>query len=110
MRIHAYSGKEDGLLLIASASEWKSRVEELLSRLKDQPERAPRDGPPELCRRSVQAAQESADDYKVSMHLETSLAKKPAGQARPLLIRIALIVFALIGVWQCLVWIRALLP
>lgn len=108
MRIHNYGGKEQGTMLIGTASELQSLAKELAEKLKGFPDKSPDSWPPHLLTRSAHGVEEgNKSDFYFSIHLETQAGNKPKASFRA---RFGLPIFllALVGIWQLISWIRFL--
>ncbi|HYD53344.1 MAG TPA: hypothetical protein VEA99_11975 [Gemmatimonadaceae bacterium] len=73
MRIRRYAGRENGLMLLASRSEWRTLAQAILDAVDAAPERADAEWPPLIAEATV----EGARDYQLSCHLETVLGATP---------------------------------
>lgn len=72
MRLHRYRGRENGLMVIGTASELRSLANALLAFAADKPEKAAADWPPRAMEVPI------APDFPLSFHLETTSGEKPA--------------------------------
>jgi len=75
MRIHEYSGKEKGLMIIGSASDIKYLGQCLIDSCNDMPESEKTEWPRTLHNLEIR----NAPGYSLSFHLETTMGDKPKG-------------------------------
>lgn len=73
MRLVRYGGRENGLMVIGSASELKRLGEALLSIPDEAPELSPEHWPPLVAEAIIGAGR----DYKLSFHLDTEVGDVP---------------------------------
>ena len=74
-RIHEYSGKEKGMMIIGAASDIKYLGQCLIDSCKDMPENEKTEWPRILHNNEIR----NAPDYSLSFHLETTTGDKPEG-------------------------------
>jgi hypothetical protein len=94
MRIHRYVGRENGLMLIGTASELRRLGEKLLSQSENRPEKSPEAFPPLITDLNI----ESTRPYAVSVHLETEKQNLTTNFPEGTLRQIILVLLALVGV------------
>ena len=73
MRMHHYRGRENGLMVIGSASELKALGQMLVSFTESSPELSPEDWPPRISN----APLDQKSNFALSFHLETVSGAKP---------------------------------
>lgn len=104
MRVHNYSGKEQGTMIVGSFDELRAMASGLLLKLDGKPTKSPTDWPPELWGRSVEGIQEqNKSDYYLSVNLETEKGYLPKTRISRRF-GLPIFVLALVGVWQLLSW------
>ena len=109
MRLHKYAGKEQGAMLIGSATELRELSTNLLSALQGLPERSDSDWPPTLfCRDISETDGGKETDFEFSIHLETVSASKPSPNLRSKIAFPILAVTVAIALWQLISWFRAI--
>ena len=73
MRLHRYRGKENGLMVIGTASELRTLGQSLLSLTDPASELSEQHWPPLL----MQVVIDHSSDFQLSFHLDTVLGKEP---------------------------------
>jgi hypothetical protein len=108
MRIHNYSGKEQGTMLIGTATELQELCKELVFKLNGFPDKSPDAWPPHLLTRAAHGVEEgNRSDFYFSIHLETQAGDKPKPSLRSRF-GLPLFLLALVGIWQIITWLRTL--
>ena len=97
-RIHEYSGRENGLMVIGPRSSVRSLIAELAAATDVISERADTEWPPQL--QSFEVEGRDGAPYLVSFHLETVSARQPKSRLSPIVRKLAtavLFVLCLVG-------------
>jgi hypothetical protein len=110
MRLHNFSGKEQGAMLIGSAQELKELATSILSALEHKPDRSGSEWPPTLVSRDINETDAGkVSNFDFSVHLETTSASKPSPNLRSRVAFPILVGIAGIALWQIITWVRLLL-
>ena len=73
MRLHRYRGRENGVMVMGTASELKTLAEALLSFTASAPEKSPEKWPPFITRYVT----DRSADFLLSFHLDTEAGNEP---------------------------------
>ena len=100
-RVHSYSGKERGLMVIGTAADLRQFGQRLVDECRAVPETEPIEWP----RQVAEVPISNTTCYSLSFHLETSDGAKPKGSGlEGDLIKTAYLVLAAIGVISLVAW------
>ena len=102
MRVHAYRGKECGLMLIGTATEIRSLGQGLVGACRDLPETEAIN----WLRRLEEFQIANRPNYSISFHLETSDGAEPKGDGfQSGLSRTVTLVLAIVGIVSVVRWV-----
>jgi hypothetical protein len=105
IRVHQYSGKEKGIMVIGTASALNELGHELVTRTEKHPELVEEEWPKLVASRELG----TAPDYAISFHIETTRGNTPSTKKESEILRTVFFVFAIIGVVATVKWIVSLL-
>ena len=105
IRVHQYSGKEKGIMVIGSAAALNKLGQELISGTERQPELVEKEWPKMIASRELG----TAPDYTISFNIETTRGNIPPTKKESEILKTAFFVFAIIGVLATVKWMVSLL-
>ena len=105
IRVHQYSGKEKGIMVIGTATALSELGQELVNKTEKQPELAEEEWPKLVASRELGAA----PDYTISFHIETKRGNIPQTKKEPEIVKTTFFIFAIIGVVATVKWLVSLL-
>jgi len=104
IRVHQYSGKEKGIMVIGTATALNELGQELISRTERQPELVEDEWPKLIASRELG----TAPDYTISFNIETTRRNIPPTKKESEIVKTVFFAFAIIGVVATVRWIVSL--
>ena len=112
IRVHTYSGREAGTMIIGPASELKALAELIISSVVGKPERVEKDWPEDVLFCNVKSLEDIRSAYTLSFHVETLTGANPSPTIRNKygwIIFYILGTFSIIGAITLIQWLMKLL-